>query len=196
MTSLVLASTSPYRKALLEKLGIPFVTGSPDIDETPQPSEQPQALVMRLARKKARALASGHPDSLIIGSDQVCVLDGEITGKPHHYDAAFTQLRKASGQCITFYTGLCLYNSATGLDHTLCEPYFVHFRTLDDDEIRAYLLAETPYQCAGSFKSEGLGIALFKKLQGDDPNTLVGLPLIRLTQLLIQAGSHPLRISR
>ena len=151
---------------------------------------------MRLAREKARALASAHPDSLIIGSDQVCVLDGEITGKPHHYDAAFTQLRKASGQCITFYTGLCLYNSATGLDHTLCEPYFVHFRTLDDDEIRAYLLAETPYQCAGSFKSEGLGIALFKKLQGDDPNTLVGLPLIRLTQLLIQAGSHPLRVSR
>lgn len=196
MTSLVLASTSPYRKALLEKLGIPFVTGSPDIDETPEPGEQPQALVMRLAREKARALASGHPDSLIIGSDQVCVLDGEITGKPHHYDAAFTQLRKASGQCITFYTGLCLYNSATGLDHTLCEPYFVHFRTLDDDEIRAYLLAETPYQCAGSFKSEGLGIALFKKLQGDDPNTLVGLPLIRLTQLLIQAGSHPLRVSR
>ncbi|OBU07683.1 Maf family protein [Morganella psychrotolerans] len=196
MTSLVLASTSPYRKALLEKLGIPFVTGSPDIDETPLPGEQPQALVMRLAREKARALASGHPDSLIIGSDQVCVLDGEITGKPHHYNAAFTQLRKASGQCITFYTGLCLYNSATGRDHTLCEPYFVHFRTLDDDEIRAYLLAETPYQCAGSFKSEGLGIALFKKLQGDDPNTLVGLPLIRLTQLLIQAGSHPLRVSR
>lgn len=196
MTSLVLASTSPYRKALLEKLCIPFVTGSPDIDETPLPDEQPQALVMRLAREKARALASAHPDSLIIGSDQVCVLDGEITGKPHHYDAAFAQLRKASGQCITFYTGLCLYNSATGLDHTLCEPYFVHFRTLDDDEIRAYLLAETPYQCAGSFKSEGLGIALFKKLQGDDPNTLVGLPLIRLTQLLIQAGSHPLRVSR
>lgn len=196
MTSLVLASTSPYRKALLEKLGIPFITGSPDIDETPVPGEQPQALVMRLAREKARALASMHPDSLIIGSDQVCVLDGEITGKPHHYDAAFTQLRKASGQCITFYTGLCLYNSATGSDHTLCEPYSVHFRTLDDDEIRAYLLAETPYQCAGSFKSEGLGIALFKKLQGDDPNTLVGLPLIRLTQLLIQAGSHPLRVSR
>lgn len=196
MTSLVLASTSPYRKALLEKLGIPFVTGSPDIDETPEPGEQPQALVMRLAREKARALASAHPDSLIIGSDQVCVLDGEITGKPHHYDAAFAQLRKASGQCIAFYTGLCLYNSATGRDHTLCEPYSVHFRTLDDDEIRAYLLAETPYQCAGSFKSEGLGIALFKKLQGDDPNTLVGLPLIRLTQLLIQAGSHPLRISR
>lgn len=196
MTSLVLASTSPYRKALLEKLGIPFVTGSPDIDETPEPGEQPQALVIRLAREKALALASAHPDSLIIGSDQVCVLDGEITGKPHHYDAAFAQLRKASGQCITFYTGLCLYNSATGQDHTLCEPYFVHFRTLDDDEIRAYLLTETPYQCAGSFKSEGLGIALFKKLQGDDPNTLVGLPLIRLTQLLIQAGSHPLRISR
>lgn len=196
MISLVLASTSLYRKALLEKLGIPFVSAAPETDETPHPAEDAQSLVMRLAREKARSLTQQYPDSLIIGSDQVCVLDGKITGKPHHYDAAFAQLRKASGQCITFYTGLSLYNSATGEDHTICEPYSVHFRTLDDDEIRAYLLAEMPYQCAGSFKSEGLGIALFKKLQGDDPNTLIGLPLIRLTELLIQAGYNPLRIPR
>lgn len=196
MISLVLASTSLYRKALLEKLGVPFVSAAPGTDETPYPAEDAQSLVMRLAREKARSLTQQYPDSLIIGSDQVCVLDGEITGKPHHYYAAFAQLRKASGQRITFYTGLSLYNSATGEDHTICEPYHVYFRTLEDDEIRAYLLAETPYQCAGSFKSEGLGIALFKKLQGDDPNTLIGLPLIRLTELLIQAGYNPLRIPR
>lgn len=113
MISLVLASTSLYRKALLEKLGIPFVSAALETDETPHPAEDAQSLVMRLAREKARSLTQQYPDSLIIGSDQVCVLDGEITGKPHHYDAAFAQLRKASGQCITFYTGLTLYNSAT-----------------------------------------------------------------------------------
>ena len=192
MQQIVLASTSPYRRALLEKLAIPFVCASPDIDETPRPGENAVDLVIRLAESKAQALAAHYPNSLIIGSDQVCVLDGEITGKPHTEENARLQLMKARGSIVTFYTGLALYNSATGHLQTECEPFDVHFRHLSEQEIEDYVRKERPLNCAGSFKSEGLGIALFEKLDGRDPNTLVGLPLIALCQMLRREHCNPL----
>ncbi len=184
MPTLVLASTSPFRKALLEKLHLEFVTDSPDIDESRHEGETPKQLVARLASEKARAVAARHPNSLIIGSDQVAVNGEAILGKPGNHENAMQQLRNASGKRITFYTGLCLYNSETGNEQTIVEPFHVHFRQLTDEQIDNYLKAEQPYNCAGSFKSEALGIALFKKLEGDDPNSLIGLPLIRLIQML------------
>ncbi|HEY9202333.1 MAG TPA: Maf family nucleotide pyrophosphatase [Gammaproteobacteria bacterium] len=185
---LVLASSSPFRKALLEKLNLSFVTDSPDIDETPLADESIEAMVMRLAQAKARALAAHHPQALIIGSDQSASLNGEVLHKPGNFDKAFAQLKAASGQCITFYTGLCLLNSATGEAQVICEPYQVKFRQLEDDEIAHYLQTDQPYNCAGSFKSEGLGICLFESMRGDDPNTLVGLPLIQLCRMLRSQG--------
>ena len=185
---LVLASSSPFRKALLEKLNLSFVTDSPDIDETPLVDESIEAMVMRLAQAKARALAAHHPQALIIGSDQSASLNGEVLHKPGNFDKAFAQLKAASGQCITFYTGLCLLNSATGAAQVICEPYQVKFRQLGDDEIAHYLQTDQPYNCAGSFKSEGLGICLFESMRGDDPNTLVGLPLIQLCRMLRDQG--------
>ena len=156
MSELILASTSPWRRMLLEKLGLPFECAAPDVDETPLPEESARQLVARLAQAKAQSLASRYPHHLIIGSDQVCVLDGEITGKPHTEENARRQLRKASGTIVTFYTGLALYNSATGHLQTECEPFDVHFRHLSDKEIEGYVRKENPLQCAGSFKSEGL----------------------------------------
>ncbi len=188
MPTLVLASTSPFRKALLEKLHLDFVTDSPDIDESRRKGETPEQLVARLASEKARAVAERHPDSLIIGSDQVAVNGEEILGKPGNHENAMQQLRNASGKRITFYTGLCLYNSKTGNEQTIVEPFHVHFRHLTDEQIDNYLKTEHPYNCAGSFKSEALGIALFEKLEGDDPNSLIGLPLIRLIQMLEKEG--------
>lgn len=185
---LVLASSSPFRKALLEKLNLSFVTDSPDIDETPLAGESIEAMVMRLAEAKARTLATHHPQALIIGSDQSASLNGEVLHKPGNFDNAFAQLKAASGQCITFYTGLCLLNSASGETQTICEPYQVTFRQLEDDEIRHYLETEQPYNCAGSFKSEALGICLFESMRGDDPNTLIGLPLIQLCRMLKAQG--------
>ncbi|MDY6979577.1 MAG: nucleoside triphosphate pyrophosphatase [Pseudomonadota bacterium] len=183
---LVLASTSPFRKAILEKFGIPFDTASPEVDETARAGESAEQLVERLAEAKARAVANQFPDALIIGSDQVAVIDGHILGKPGEHAKAVEQLRAASGKTVTFLTGLCLYNSRS--DHARCEvvPFMVHFRQLNDDQIENYLQKERPYNCAGSFKSEGLGIALFERLEGDDPNTLIGLPLIRLIRMLEQ----------
>ncbi|EKS6646989.1 septum formation inhibitor Maf [Enterobacter hormaechei] len=192
MPNLVLASTSPYRRMLLEKLGIPFECAAPDVDETPQPGESPRHLVMRLAKEKAQSLAVRYPAHLIIGSDQVCVLDGEITGKPHTEENACQQLLRARGSIVTFYTGLALYNSASGHLQTECEPFDVHFRHLSEQEILDYVRRERPLNCAGSFKSEGLGIALFDKLDGRDPNTLVGLPLIALCQMLRREECNPL----
>jgi MAF protein len=188
MQQLVLGSTSPFRRQLLEKLGLPFDTASPETDETPLDGETPEQLVARLAEAKARAVASQHPGALIIGSDQVAVNEGEILGKPHTHDKAMTQLRNASGKHIRFLTGLCLYNAAT--DHAQVEvvPFDVVFRDLTDEMIDNYLKAEQPYNCAGSFKSEAMGIALFEKLEGEDPNTLIGLPLIRLVRMLEQEG--------
>jgi len=192
MPNLILASTSPYRRMLLEKLGVPFECAAPDVDESPQPGESPRHLVVRLAQEKAKSLAARFPDHLIIGSDQVCVLDGIITGKPHTEENARQQLLKARGSIVTFYTGLALYNSATGHLQTECEPFDVHFRHLREQEIEDYVRKERPLNCAGSFKSEGLGIALFDRLDGRDPNTLVGLPLIALCQMLRREHCNPL----
>jgi len=181
---LILASTSPFRKAILDKLGIEFDTASPKTDETALENEAPQTLVERLSIAKAKVIADKVDNALVIGSDQVSVIDGEIIGKPHTHENAIKQLQKASGKTVTFYTGLCLYNAATGQYQSEVVPFDVIFRELDDRLINAYLKKETPYNCAGSFKSEALGIILFEKLQGDDPNTLMGLPLIQLVKML------------
>ncbi|WP_333602592.1 nucleoside triphosphate pyrophosphatase [Atlantibacter hermannii] len=192
MTQLVLASTSPYRQSLLEKLGIPFIATAPDADETPLIDEDARHLVLRLAQQKAQSLANRYPNHLIIGSDQVCVLDGKITGKPLTEENACLQLTQASGHIVTFYTGLAVFNSANGQLQTECEPFDVHFRPLTQAEIARYVEKESPLYCAGSFKSEGLGITLFERLNGRDPNTLVGLPLIALCQMLRNEGVNPL----
>ena len=183
---LVLASTSPFRKTILEKLGTQFDTASPETDETALNNETPQELVERLSIAKAKAVADKISDSLVIGSDQVSVINGEIIGKPHNHENAVKQLQNASGKTVTFYTGLCLYNSETQQYQSDVVPFDVVFRKLSEQQIENYLRKEEPYNCAGSFKSEALGIVLFEKLQGEDPNTLMGLPLIRLVKMLEQ----------
>ncbi|WP_099704645.1 MULTISPECIES: Maf family protein [unclassified Erwinia] len=192
MPQLVLASTSPFRKSLLVTLGLPFISAAPQVDESAQPGELAPALVQRLATAKALALASRYPQHLIIGSDQVCVLDGQITGKPHTAQAACQQLTRASGQCVAFYTGLALFDSRNNQLQQCCEPFDVYFRNLSEQEISRYVAREQPLNCAGSFKSEGLGISLFERLDGRDPNALIGLPLIALCAMLRQAGYDPL----
>ncbi len=187
---IVLGSSSPYRRALLQKLGLEFQCASPDIDETPHPGEAPEDLVARLAREKAVAIAQRHPRALIIASDQVALLEGEILGKPGGHEEATRQLRNCSGKVVTFLTSLALLNSASQTMQLEVVPYSVHFRQLGETQIEHYLRAEQPYNCAGSFKSEGLGIALFEKLEGDDPNTLIGLPLIRLVKMFEQEGVY------
>ena len=186
--ALLLASSSPFRRQLLDKLGLDFIHQSPDIDESRLAGESPVALVMRLAREKAAALAGSHPDTLIIGSDQVAVIGDQVLGKPGTREKAIEQLSAASGQRVTFLTGLCLLNTATGRTQVACDPFHVQFRTLRPAQIERYVDAEQPLNCAGSFKSEGLGIVLFKALEGRDPNTLVGLPLILLTEFLAAEG--------
>lgn len=181
---LILASTSPFRKQLLEKLHLAFTTAKPDVDETPLPQESAIELVERLAIAKAQAIAPEFADALIIGSDQVCVNQGKILGKPGNFSTAFQQLKAASGQRITFYTGLALINTRTGNIQSLVEPYVVQFRELSEQMINTYLEKEQPFNCAGSFKSEGYGIALFESLEGKDPNSLIGLPLISLIKML------------
>jgi MAF protein len=188
MRTLVLGSTSPFRRALLEKLGLPFISARPDIDETPAADELPAKLVARLAEAKARAVGEHHSGALVIGSDQVACIDGQILGKPRSHDKALQQLRQASGKAVVFFTGLCLFNSETGSAQAAVEPFTVHFRTLSDDQIRRYVAQEKPYNCAGSFKSEGYGITLFRALEGRDPNTLIGLPLITLVEMLGKEG--------
>ena len=186
---LVLGSSSPFRRELLGRLGLDFVSDSPDIDEQALPGETPQQLVLRLARAKAAAVAQRHPDALVIGSDQVAITaSGEVLGKPGTRDKAIAQLRASSGSCVTFLTGLCLMNAATGRHQSGCERFRVHFRTLRDDVIERYVDQEQPFNCAGSFKSEGLGIVLFSALEGRDPNALIGLPLIMLTDFLRAEG--------
>lgn len=189
MLPLLLASSSPYRRALLERLHLPFGCQSPDIDESALPGEPPEHLVRRLAEAKARALAERHDRHLIIGSDQVAALpDGRILGKPHDFERAREQLRAASGSSVTFHTGLCLLNAQSGKAQVDCIPFTVHFRELDDARIERYLQLEQPYDCAGSFKSEGLGISLFRETCGSDATSLIGLPLIRLVDMLLAEG--------
>ena len=185
---LILASSSPYRRALLARLKIPFEAIAPEVDETPRLGEAPERLVERLAREKARKVAAAHPDALVISSDQVAVYNGKIVGKPHGHDKAVAQLKEASGRVVTLYTGLVLHNAATGREQREVIPYRVAFRPLSDEQIESYLRKEQPYSCAGSVKSEGLGIALLEKFEGDDPNTLIGLPLIRLVRMLENEG--------
>lgn len=189
---LVLASSSPYRRALLARLGLPFEHASPDIDETPQPGEDVQSLVCRLALGKAAALAPAWPDSLIIGADQACLLGEQILGKPGTRENAHQQLRACSGQSVDFYTALVLYDSHSGSWQQSLDHFSVQFRELQDAEITYYLQREEPFDCAGSFKVEGLGISLFSSMRGKDYNSLVGLPLLSLCELLRQAGVNPL----
>ncbi len=185
---LILASSSPYRRELLQRLGIPFEVVAPAVDETPAPGEAPQALVERLAVAKAQAVARQRADALVIGSDQVAVYDGAIVGKPHTHDRAVEQLRAASGKTVALYTGLAVINSASGRVQSEVIPFRVVFRALSDSQIENYLHKEQPYHCAGSVKSEGLGIALLERFEGDDPNALIGLPLIRLVRMLEREG--------
>jgi septum formation protein len=188
MKKLILASSSPYRRELLERLKIPFEVIAPDVDEAPLPGETPSALVERLSVEKARKIADGRPGSLVIGSDQVAVYNGSIVGKPHSHDKAVEQLRSASGRAVTLYTGLALVNADNRRVQIEVIPYRVTFRTLSDAQIESYLRKEQPYSCAGSVRSEGLGIALLERFEGDDPNTLIGLPLIRLVRMLENEG--------
>ncbi|GLS89136.1 Maf-like protein YceF [Psychromonas marina] len=185
---LVLASTSPFRKQLLEKLHLSFLTEKPNVDETPLDDETAQQLVERLAIEKAQAVTANFENALVIGSDQVCMNNGQILGKPGNFENAFQQLKAASGKSITFYTGLAVINSKTGNIQSIVEPYVVKFRVLSDQMISNYLNKEQPYNCAGSFKSEGYGISLFDAFEGKDPNSLIGLPLISLISMLENEG--------
>ncbi|MBD9631237.1 Maf family protein [Pseudomonas sp. PDM19] len=185
MLPLILASSSPYRRELLQRLRLPFECASPDIDETPLPGESAEQLVRRLAECKARALAQRYPAHLIIGSDQAAVNGSRILGKPHDIARATEQLKDASGKSVSFLTGLCLLNSQSGEARIDCIPFTVHFRDLDEARIRRYLEAEQPFDCAGSFKAEGLGVSLFRSTEGEDATSLIGLPLIRLVDMLL-----------
>ncbi|MBF8781291.1 Maf family protein [Pseudomonas fulva] len=188
MLPLLLASSSIYRRELLQRLRLPFTWASPDIDEQRLTDEPPAGLVRRLARQKAQALAATHPAHLIIGSDQVAVLGEQILGKPHSFDRACEQLLASSGQQVTFLTGLALLNSATGQCQVDCVPFTVSMRELDLARVERYLHAEQPFDCAGSFKAEGLGVSLFRETHGSDATSLVGLPLIRLVDMLLEEG--------
>ena len=184
---LILASTSPFRRELLARLGIRFETAAPDVDESPLQDETPDTLVRRLSEAKARAVGAGC-NGLVIGSDQVATTGTDILGKPGTHERAAAQLQQLSGKRVTFHTGLCLLDSASGALQLDVVTYGVVFRQLDAERIERYLQHDRPYNCAGSFKSEGLGITLFERMEGDDPTALVGLPLIRLTSMLAEAG--------
>ncbi|MFY8327585.1 Maf family protein [Pseudoalteromonas sp. ZZD1] len=186
--SLILASSSPFRQSLLQKFNLPFASFSPDVDETPIANESSSQLVMRLSALKAQAAKGQFDNGLVIGSDQVAVFNGQILGKPHNKENAIKQLSLFSANTVTFLTGLTVYDLNTDRSKTIVEPFEVTFRTLTSAQISAYCDAEQPYNCAGSFKSEGLGICLFEKLSGDDPNSLIGLPLIKLSQMLTEFG--------
>ena len=191
---IVLASGSPYRRQLLQKLGIDFIWAAPAIDESPKNGETPTNLAKRLAEQKAIKLATTYPEHLIIGSDQIASFNGQIIGKPYTYEAAYRDLRNFSGNEVSFITGICLLNSKTGKAQVANEIYFVKFRQLTNSQIENYLKREQPYDCAGSFKAEGLGICLFENMKGNDPNTLIGLPLISLINMLANENVHPLGV--
>jgi septum formation protein len=189
---LILASTSRYRRELLQRLRLPFEVLSPDVDETPHGGEAPAALAERLAMAKAQAVAAAHADAIVIGSDQVAELDGESIGKPHTHVAAVAQLRSMSGRRVVFHTAVAVVRRDQGFARGLIAPVAVTFRVLADAEIEHYLRVEQPYDCAGSARSEALGIALLAAIDSDDPSALVGLPLIRTCTLLREAGLDPL----
>jgi MAF protein len=186
--SLVLASTSSHRRLLLERLGLPFTAVAPGVDETRSFREPVETLVKRLSQAKAEAVAAKHPGALIIGSDQAAERDGEILGKPGDHATALTQLKAASGKYMKFHTGLCVIDTRDGRVQEYTDVTRVAFRRLSDGEIERYLQAEKPYDCAGSFKSEGLGISLFEGIESNDPSALIGLPLIALCRFLRAAG--------
>lgn len=185
---LLLASTSRFRRALLERLGIPFTAVAPNADETALPAERPRDTALRLAEAKARSVAAAHPGALIIGSDQVADCDGQAIGKPDNYPGALAMLTALSGRRVVFHTGLALLDSPSGRCATAMVDVRSTFRRLSADEIEFYLAREAPYDCAGAVKSEGLGIALFESIASDDPTALIGLPLIRLVSMLREAG--------
>ena len=185
---IILASSSIYRRELLTRLKLPYTVESPDVDETPLPNEAPQVTALRLAQEKARKIGRSQPNALIIGCDQVAVLDGMQLGKPLVHDVAVQQLRLMQGKEVVFHSALCLYNATTGRMQSVDIPSTVKFRDLDDDQIERYLRMEQPYHCAGSAKSEGLGIVLIEYMRGDDPNALIGLPLIALVSMLRNEG--------
>lgn len=185
---LVLGSTSRYRRELLERLNLSFEVAAPDVDETPLPGETPRDLALRLALAKARAVAQQHPGAVVIGSDQVADLAGEPLGKPGQHERAVQQLRQMRGQTVVFQTAVAVVCAATGFEQVDLAPVEVLFRALSDEEIERYLRAEQPYDCAGSAKSEGLGIALLDAIHSDDPTALIGLPLIRTCRMLRAAG--------
>ncbi len=187
-TKLILGSTSPFRKELLERLRLDFTTESPNIDETPLHNEKPESYVFRLSLEKAKAVAERHDNGLIIASDQCSILNGEIRGKPGNHQNAIKQLTESSGNRVSFLTGLCLFDCRDDSYQLEMVPFHVDFRELSELEIESYLRAEQPYGCAGSFKSEGLGVTLFKRLEGDDPTALIGLPLIKLSEMLRHKG--------
>jgi septum formation protein len=184
MQTLILASSSIYRRELLERLQLPFIVESPNVDENQLADEKPEQTALRLAQVKARKVAEHHPDALIIGCDQVATLDGQQLGKPLTHHNAVKQLQLMRGRTVTFHSALCLFNARTGNMQAEVEPYEVSFRQLSDAQIEYYLLKEEPYHCAGSAKSEGLGIALIERMRGNDPNALIGLPLILLVDML------------
>ncbi len=188
MRTLILGSSSPYRRELLARLRLPFDVDAPNIDETPFPGEHASQYVERLAHAKADEVGTRHPDALIISSDQCADLEGELLGKPGDYETAVGQLQRLSGQNATFLTGLCLLDTRNGSRHYDESRHTIRYRDLDDDLIEHYLKAEQPYNCTASFKSEGLGVMLTHQICGEDPTGLVGLPLIKLTAMLKKAG--------
>lgn len=185
---IILASTSKYRRELLARLGLPFDVAAPDVDETPLPAELPEATALRLAEAKARAVAGRFPQSIVIGSDQVAVLEGLPLGKPGNHANAVRQLKAMRGKEVVFHTALCLRHAASGRTLTRVVPYCVRFRDYSDEQIERYLEREQPYDCAGSARCEGLGIVLIAEMRGSDPNALIGLPLIALTEMLTELG--------
>jgi len=190
--ALILASTSRYRRHLLERLRLPFDVHSPEVDETPHPAESPAALALRLALSKAQAVSRRFPQAVVIGSDQVADLDGNPLGKPGNHERAVQQLRAMSGRSVVFQTAVAVVRADTGFADSALVPVTVRFLQLDEAQIERYLRAEQPYDCAGSAKSETLGIALLEAIESNDPTALVGLPLIQTCRLLRQAGVDPL----
>lgn len=195
MTQIILASTSQSRKKILHKFALPFECIAPTCDETPFPQETAIDLVLRLSQIKAQSVAQHHPTAIVIGSDQVGVLDGKIIGKPHNRANAIAQLTASRGKTVNFYTGLSVIHLNTKQQITTYEQFDVTFRNLSEAEITAYVDKEKPLQCAGSFKCDELGITLFEKFTGNDINALIGLPLIKLNQIMIDMGFNPLLIS-